>query len=190
MSACKSAGMVRPVLERQRLGLAACRRVRGFLSWRHPRGKSKQSHPSLTRTRLHRNISDEFRCIYSQRGHKPANSLATPSPLHWSGRRQRVRCHRRSQFRAIAPLEAGINHFNSGPNSSRWTFAAQAKAGIRINVTDRIWAFGEYRFLHEQATDYTFGSTVYPTHIATTNWNVHIGSLDRNLAVGGIGVSF
>lgn len=86
--------------------------------------------------------------------------------------------------------ESGVNHFNSGPDASRWTFAMQAKTGLRFDVTQRIWLFSEFRFLNTQFTDYTFGSTVYPAHIATTDWNVHIGSINRYLAVGGIGFSF
>lgn len=86
--------------------------------------------------------------------------------------------------------EAGVNHFNTGPDSSRWAFTAQAKTGLRFDVTSRVWIFTEYRFLTTQFTDYTFGSTVAPGHIATTDWNVHIGSISRHLAVGGIGFSF
>jgi opacity protein-like surface antigen len=86
--------------------------------------------------------------------------------------------------------EPGVNHFNSGPDSSRWSFVVQAKTGLRFDITERVWIFTEYRFQDFQATDYTFGSTVYPDHIATTAWNVHVGSICRHLAVGGIGFSF
>ena len=86
--------------------------------------------------------------------------------------------------------ELGVNHFNSGPDSSRWSFAMQAKTGLRFDITERIWLFAEYRFQNIQATDYTFGSTVFPGHIATTDWNVHVGSISRNFAVGGLGFSF
>ena len=61
---------------------------------------------------------------------------------------------------------------------------------VRFDVTKRIWLFSEFRYLNTQLTDYTFGSTVYPNHIATTDWNVHIGSINRYLAVGGLGFSF
>ncbi len=67
----------------------------------------------------------------------------------------------------INPLEAGINHFNSNPNASNWSFAAQAKAGFRVNLVEHLWLFTEYRFLLVDANDYTFGSTVYSTHIPT-----------------------
>lgn len=46
--------------------------------------------------------------------------------------------------------------------------------------------FLEYRFLYLSASDYTFGSTVYLTHIATTNWDVKIGSQYYNMATAGI----
>jgi opacity protein-like surface antigen len=86
--------------------------------------------------------------------------------------------------------EPGVNHFNSGPDSSRWSFAVQAKAGVRFDLTERIWLFSEYRFQNIRFSDYTFGATVYPNHIATTDWNVHVGSISRHLAVGGVGLSF
>lgn len=86
--------------------------------------------------------------------------------------------------------EAGVNHFNSGPDSSRWGFAMQAKTGVRFDITERLWIFSEYRFQNIRFADYTFGSTVAPGHIPTTDWNVHIGSICRHLAVGGIGISF
>lgn len=83
-----------------------------------------------------------------------------------------------------------VNHYNSGPNSARWTFAAQVKTGCRFNLSDRVWLFGEYRFQTQQFTDNTFGQTVDPNHIPTTDWNVHLGSVNHHLAIGGIGVSF
>jgi opacity protein-like surface antigen len=87
-------------------------------------------------------------------------------------------------------LEAGVNHFNSGPDASRWSFAMQAKTGCRFDITDRVWAFAEYRFQSIQSTDYTFGSTVYPGHAATTDWNVRLGAINSHFAVAGVGFSF
>jgi len=90
----------------------------------------------------------------------------------------------------INPFEAGINHFNSNPNVSNWSFAAQAKAGFRVDIAERLWLFTEYRFLFVDANDYTFGSTRYSTHIPTTQWNVNFGDMFYHTAVAGLGYSF
>ena len=64
----------------------------------------------------------------------------------------------------IDPPEAGINHFNASPDSSAWTFAAQAKAGARLALGDSgAYLFGEYRYLYVGDINQVFGSTVYPT---------------------------
>jgi opacity protein-like surface antigen len=91
---------------------------------------------------------------------------------------------------AIAPPESGINHFNSGPDSSSWTFAAQAKAGVRIAIGNHGFLFGEYRYLFVDATDHAFGPAVYSTHVPTTDWTVGFSGMSHHLAVGGIGFSF
>jgi opacity protein-like surface antigen len=90
----------------------------------------------------------------------------------------------------ISPPEAGINHFNSGTNASCWTFATQAKTGVRFALTERWSLFAEYRFLYLGSTEYTFGPTVYPTHIPTTPWNVHLGGVGEHLAAGGLEFNF
>jgi len=90
----------------------------------------------------------------------------------------------------VNPPEAGVNHFNSGPDSSSWGFAAQAKAGLRIALTDHIYVFAEYRYLYVGSTTYIFGSTVYPTHTPTTDWTVHFNDMSHHMGVGGIGFSF
>jgi opacity protein-like surface antigen len=90
----------------------------------------------------------------------------------------------------INPPEAGINHFNSGPDSSAWGFAAQAKAGVRIALGNRAYVFGEYRYLFVGATDQIFGPTVDPSHAATSAWTVRPSDMSNHLAVGGIGFSF
>ena len=47
------------------------------------------------------------------------------------------------------PAEPGINHFNARPDSSAWTFAAQAKAGARFALGNSgAYLFGEYRYLY------------------------------------------
>lgn len=80
-----------------------------------------------------------------------------------------------------------INHFNSDPNASNSVFAAQAKAGIRAEITDHISLFGEYRYLYISPTSYTFGSTQYPNqHPNTSLWSVNFGSMNLNAGVFGI----
>ncbi|QFY41990.1 hypothetical protein F6R98_04545 [Candidatus Methylospira mobilis] len=88
------------------------------------------------------------------------------------------------------PAEPGINHFNSNPNASNWGFATQAKAGVRAEIVDHLSLFVEYRFLYISPTNYTFGTTVYPTHIATTPWNVNFGGMYYNMGAAGIEYSF
>lgn len=90
----------------------------------------------------------------------------------------------------VIPAEPGINHFNSGTSDSCWGFAAQAKAGVRIPLSERCWLFTEYRCLYVSSTNYVFGSTQYLTHVPTTPWNVHIGDMFNNIGVAGIGFGF
>lgn len=88
----------------------------------------------------------------------------------------------------INPAEPGINHFNSGPNDFNWTFAVQAKTGIRFNITRNVRLFAEYRYLYLNPTNYQFGSTQYPSHLATNNWNVHLGCTGYHL--GSVGIEY
>ena len=90
----------------------------------------------------------------------------------------------------VSPAEPGINHFNSGADSSAWGFAAQAKAGVRVGLGGNAYAFGEYRYLFVDTTDQIFGSTVYSTHVPTSDWRVRFGNMSHHLAAGGIGLSF
>jgi opacity protein-like surface antigen len=90
----------------------------------------------------------------------------------------------------VKPPEPGINHFNSGPSTSSWGFAAQAKVGLRIALSERVYLFTEYRYLYVGSTTDIFGSTVYPTHVPTTDWTVHFNGMSQHMAVGGICFSF
>ena len=90
----------------------------------------------------------------------------------------------------INPAEPGVNHFNSGPDSSAWTFAAQAKAGVRFALGSNAYVFGEYRYLYVGSTDQIFGSTAYPAHAPTSPWTVRFGDTSYHLAAGGIGFGF
>lgn len=85
----------------------------------------------------------------------------------------------------VVPVEAGVNHFNSDPNDSYWTFAAQVKAGLGYQFC-RFQIFGEYRYLYVDASRYVFGSTNYPTHVPTSPWNVKLHNMQYNAFVFGI----
>jgi hypothetical protein len=89
------------------------------------------------------------------------------------------------------PPEVGVNHFNSSPGSSAWTFAAQAKAGARLALGDSgAYLFGEYRYLYVGDVNQVFGSTTYPTHAPTSPWTTSFGGTSHHLAAGGVGFSF
>jgi opacity protein-like surface antigen len=90
----------------------------------------------------------------------------------------------------VIPPEPGVNHFNSNPDSSSWGFAAQAKAGVRFCVSERCYLFTEYRLLYVGSTDFSFGSTDYPTHVPTTPWTVNFGDTYHHLGVAGVGFHF
>lgn len=85
-----------------------------------------------------------------------------------------------------SPLEVGINHYNSDTSDMAIALAAQPKVGISWHLQDKTNLFLEYRFLYLSSTDFNFGSTEYPTHVATTNWNVRIGSQYFNMVTAGI----
>lgn len=86
----------------------------------------------------------------------------------------------------VAPAEPGINHFNSKRSDSSWAFAAQVKAGLRYNICSSLHIFGEYRYLFVDSSNYVLGSTVYPTHVPTSPWNVKVNNLHYNAFVIGI----
>jgi opacity protein-like surface antigen len=88
----------------------------------------------------------------------------------------------------INPAEGDLNHFSS--DSSAWTFAAQAKAGVRVAVGGNAYVFGEYRYLHVGSTDQIFGSTVDASHVPTTAWTDRFGDTSYHLATAGIGFNF
>jgi len=88
------------------------------------------------------------------------------------------------------PAEPGINHFNSAPDSSAWTFAAQIKAGARMPLGSNAYVFGEYRYLYVGSTDQIFGPTTYDTHAPTTAWTVRFDDTSHHLATAGVGFSF
>jgi opacity protein-like surface antigen len=90
----------------------------------------------------------------------------------------------------LDPAEPGLNHFNAGPDSTAWTFAAQAKAGIRVALGRSAFVFGEYRYLYVGSADLIFGSTMEAGHPATSEWTVRLDDTSHHLGSAGIGFSF
>lgn len=90
----------------------------------------------------------------------------------------------------LDPAEPGLNHFNANPNSSALGLSAQFKAGFRLNLTERLYLFTEYRYLYVQSTTHTFGSTQDPAHAPTSPWTVQLKDMNYHLGVGGIGFDF
>jgi hypothetical protein len=86
----------------------------------------------------------------------------------------------------VAPVEAGINHFNSRRNDSTWAFAAQARVGLRYDFCESFHVFGEYRYLFVDSSNFILGSTVYPTHAPTSPWNVKVDNINYNAVVFGV----
>jgi len=121
-------------------------------------------------------------------------SLQTPSnfitPYIGAGAGSAIVCINGADSPQIIPPEPGVNHFNTNPDASSWGFAALAKIGIRLNLSERMYVFTEYRLLYVGSTKYEFGSTVAPGHVPTTPWNVHFGDMIHHLGVGGIGFNF
>lgn len=93
---------------------------------------------------------------------------------------------RKAKSLQVSPVELGINHFNSDRSDTSWTFAAQAKAGLRYNIFERIHLFAEYRFLFVDSSRFILGSTNYPNHASTSLWNVDIKNICYNAFVFGL----
>jgi opacity protein-like surface antigen len=84
----------------------------------------------------------------------------------------------------VEPVEA-MNHFNSKQDDQCWAFTAQVKAGLRYNICRSLHIFGEYRYVFVDFSNYIFGSTVDPDHVATSPWNVKINDFQYNaFAIG------
>lgn len=86
----------------------------------------------------------------------------------------------------IAPPELGVNHYNANTSDTAPTFAGQVKAGMSYDINNYVSLFAEYRWLYLSTTHFAFGSTVYPGHVATSNWQVKLGSQHYNLGTAGI----
>lgn len=88
----------------------------------------------------------------------------------------------------VAPAEVGVNHYNSHVNANAATFASQVKAGLDYSFYNNLSVFAEYRWLYLANTSYTFGSTVFPGHAATSSWMVNFGSQYYNM--GDVGIRY
>jgi opacity protein-like surface antigen len=97
----------------------------------------------------------------------------------------RISLHNADSFQVL-PVEAGINHFNSDRNDSSWTFAAQAKVGLRYKLCRLFHIFGEYRYLYVDTSHFIFGATNYLTHVPTSPWNVKMNNFHYNAFAFGI----
>jgi opacity protein-like surface antigen len=89
-----------------------------------------------------------------------------------------------------SPYEPGINHYNSASSASDSALMSQAKVGLNFNWTPHMSLFGEYRYIYVAPTAFTFGSTVYTTHRATSNWDVQLGEQSYNMGVIGVRYMF
>jgi opacity protein-like surface antigen len=90
---------------------------------------------------------------------------------------------------ATVPPEPNLNHFNTNDSDTATTFAGLVKVGLSYDLTSKINLFAEYRWLYIASTDFTFGSTIYPSHATTSNWNVQLGAQQYNLGDVGIRVN-
>lgn len=99
----------------------------------------------------------------------------------------RVSIHKANSFQ-VEPVEPDVNHFNSNPNDSTWSFAAQAKAGLRYNFCQSFHIFAEYRYLYVDASNFILGATNYssPFHYPTSAWNVKVKNVNYNAFAVGI----
>ncbi len=87
------------------------------------------------------------------------------------------------------PNEPGVNHFDSDPDASDSAFAMQFKAGLKRELTEKLFLFAEYRYLFINSTRYTFGETL-PPHFRTDDWEVSLGRQSHNLFVAGLQYKF
>jgi opacity protein-like surface antigen len=90
----------------------------------------------------------------------------------------------------IDPLESQFNHFNSDPNDFRVLFATQAKAGLRYRFLKHYRLSAEYRLFYLTSSEFTFGSTVYPTHVPTSPWTVKLSGMLYNAFTLGLDFIF
>lgn len=90
----------------------------------------------------------------------------------------------------ISPAEWGINHYSANSSDTDSAFAGQIKLGLNYDLSKCVSLFAEYRWLYIANTHYVFGSTVYPTHVETSSWQVNLDAQRYNLGNIGIRMSF
>ena len=95
-----------------------------------------------------------------------------------------------SPFEIDPVSKSDVNHFNSQPDASDVALAVQAKAGLRSHLTSHVSAFAEYRLIHVNESNFTFGSTSYVGHSPTDHWNLTSAALNLHNAVVGIDIRF
>lgn len=88
----------------------------------------------------------------------------------------------------VSPPEEGVNHYNANTNDTSSTFAGQIKLGLSYDINSYISLFADYRWLYLANTHFVFGSTVYPGHVETSNWQVNLDPQRYNL--GSFGIRF
>lgn len=88
----------------------------------------------------------------------------------------------------VNPPEADVNHYNANPSATNSAFAGQIKIGFSYDFNNHISLFADYRWLYIASTNFTFGSTVFPTHAPTSSWQVRLDSQRCNL--GNLGIRF
>lgn len=86
----------------------------------------------------------------------------------------------------VAPPEVGVNHYNANTSDQNATFAGQIKAGAGFALSEHTSLFAEYRWLYLAPSNFTFGSTVFPGHAATSAWSVELESQNYNMGAVGI----
>jgi len=81
-----------------------------------------------------------------------------------------------------------INHFNTDDRDSDYVTAAQAKLGLRAELSKNISMFAEYRYLRLSSASYKFGQTEYLNHVETATWKVKSDATDFHF--GNVGLQF
>ena len=86
----------------------------------------------------------------------------------------------------VNPPEGSLNHYNTNSSDTNSTFAGQTKLGLSYDINQCVSFFAEYRWLYLASTHFVFGSTVSPTHVETSNWQVNLDAQRYNL--GNVGI--
>lgn len=88
----------------------------------------------------------------------------------------------------ISPPEVGINHYNTSASDTNSVFAGQIKLGLSYDFNQYVSLFADYRWVYLASSHFVFGSTVYPTHVQTSPWQVKLDAQNYNL--GNVGIRF